>query len=45
MLRLVAPISHALLERRSPYRDTPGTYADPWGAVRAEWGEPGPDAG
>jgi nucleoside-diphosphate-sugar epimerase len=45
LLRLVAPIIHARLERGSPYRDAPGTYADVWGGVRAAWGDPSPDAG
>ena len=43
--RLLAPILHAVLERRSPYRDAPGRYADVWGGVRAAWGDPSPDAG
>lgn len=44
LLRLVAPVLHAFLERRAPYRRTPGTYADPWAAVAAKWGDPSPDA-
>lgn len=39
LLRLVAPILHAVLERRSPYRDAPGQYADVWAGVRAKWGD------
>lgn len=39
LLRLVAPIMHAVLERRSPYRDAPGRYADVWAGVRARWGD------
>ncbi len=45
VLRLVAPIIHARLERGSPYRGAPGRYADVWGGVRAAWGDPSPDAG
>lgn len=45
LLRLVAPILHAVLERRSPYREMPGSYADVWGGVRAAWGDPSPAAG
>lgn len=43
LLRLVAPVLHAVLERRSPYRDHPGRYADPWRAIGARWGDPAPD--
>ncbi len=39
LLRLVAPVMRAVLERRSPYRDAPGPYADVWGGVRAKWGD------
>jgi nucleoside-diphosphate-sugar epimerase len=39
LLRMVAPILHAVLERRSPYRDAPGRYADVWAGVRAKWGD------
>lgn len=45
VLRLVAPLLHAVLERRSPYRFVPGRYADVWGGVRARWGDPSPEAG
>ncbi len=43
LLRLAAPVLHEVLRRRSPYRHTPGPFADPMGAIRARWGEPGPD--
>jgi D-erythronate 2-dehydrogenase len=42
-MRLVAPFARHFLKRRAPYRDAPGRYADPWGAIRAEFGEPGID--
>lgn len=38
LLRLVAPLAHEFLKRRSPYYNQPGSYADPWGAVRRKWG-------
>jgi nucleoside-diphosphate-sugar epimerase len=41
--RLIAPLAHEFLRRRSPYYCRPGTYADPWGAIRSKWGEPEPD--
>jgi hypothetical protein len=28
-------------KRQSAYRNWPGKYADPWGALRARLGEPG----
>jgi nucleoside-diphosphate-sugar epimerase len=40
--RLIAPLAHAFLKRRSAYWKTPGQYADPWGAIRAKLGEPAP---
>ncbi|OBA90444.1 oxidoreductase, partial [Mycobacteriaceae bacterium 1482268.1] len=40
LVRPVAPLARAFLARRSPYRNTPGKYADPWGAIRARLGEP-----
>lgn len=39
-LRTIAPLARTFLERRSPYRDRPGRYADPWEAVRRKWGWP-----
>ncbi|MGA9490700.1 MAG: NAD(P)-dependent oxidoreductase [Mycobacterium sp.] len=35
--RLIAPLAHALLKRRSPYYRYPGRYADPWGVIDAKW--------
>jgi D-erythronate 2-dehydrogenase len=40
---LVAPVARQYLKRRAAYRNAPGRYADPWGAIRAKLGEPGPD--
>jgi nucleoside-diphosphate-sugar epimerase len=42
-MRLVGPLVRQLLKRRAAYRNAPGRYADPWGAIRAQLGEPGPD--
>jgi nucleoside-diphosphate-sugar epimerase len=42
-LRLVAPLTHEFLKRRSPYYRRPGRYADPWDAIRRKWGDPKPD--
>ena len=39
-MRLVSPIARQFLKRRAAYRNSPGRYADPWGAIRAEFGEP-----
>lgn len=38
--RLGAPVMHALLKHRSPYRRHPGRYADPWGVIDAKWPDP-----
>lgn len=38
--RLIAPMVRLFMARRSPYRNAPGRYADPWGAIRAKLGEP-----
>jgi len=35
--RVIAPLAHAVLKRRSPYRHHPGRYADPWGVIDAKW--------
>lgn len=43
LLRLLAPVLHEFLVRRSAYRNSPGRYADPWAAVAAKWGDPAPD--
>ena len=42
-MRLVAPIARLVLKRRAAYRNAPGRYADPWGAIRMRLGEPRPD--
>lgn len=39
-LRLVAPLARVFLARRAAYRNTPGTYADLWGAVASRLGDP-----
>ena len=41
--RVIAPLIGMYLRRQSAYRNAPGRYADPWGAIRGKWGEPGPD--
>jgi nucleoside-diphosphate-sugar epimerase len=41
--RAVAPLIGFFLRRQSAYRNAPGKYADPWGAIRGKWGDPGPD--
>jgi nucleoside-diphosphate-sugar epimerase len=38
--RLIAPVVRLFMARRSPYRNAPGQYADPWGAIRSKLGEP-----
>ncbi|GBE67578.1 oxidoreductase [Mycobacterium sp. MFM001] len=42
-MRVVVPFARALLRRRAAYRDSPGRYADPWGAIRSRFGDPAPD--
>ncbi|WP_197382067.1 NAD-dependent epimerase/dehydratase family protein [Mycolicibacterium mengxianglii] len=44
VMRLAAPIAHQILKRRAAYYKAPGSYADPWGAVTAKWGDPSPHA-
>lgn len=39
-LRVISPLAHLFLTRRSPYYRQPGRYADPWEAVRRKWGDP-----
>ena len=43
--RLGAPLTRALLKRRSPYFRYPGRYADPWGVIEAKWNDPRSDGG
>ena len=38
--RLVTPLVREVMKRRSAYWNAPGTYADPWGAIRAKLGDP-----
>ncbi len=42
-MRLVSPVARHFLKRRAAYRNAPGRYADPWGAIRTELGDPRPD--
>jgi D-erythronate 2-dehydrogenase len=42
-LRLARPLVKQFLKRPAAYRDVPGQYADPWGAIRAKLGEPRAD--
>jgi D-erythronate 2-dehydrogenase len=42
-MRVVSPIARQFLKRRGANRNSPGSHADPWGAIRAEFGEPRPD--
>lgn len=39
-LRLVAPLAAVFMKRNDAFRGQPGRYTDPWGAIRARWGEP-----
>ena len=41
LLRLLVPAAKVYTKRQSAYRNSPGRYADPWGAMRARLGEPG----
>ncbi|BBY84723.1 NAD-dependent epimerase/dehydratase family protein [Mycolicibacterium tokaiense] len=43
LIRLAAPIAHQILTRRSAYHGVAGSYADPWGAITAKWGDPRPE--
>jgi D-erythronate 2-dehydrogenase len=43
-MSLIGPVVRQVLKRQAAYRNTPGSYADPWGAIRSRLGEPGPDA-
>lgn len=38
--RLIVPIAREVMKRRSAYWKAPGRYADPWGAIRANLGDP-----
>jgi len=39
-LRVAAPLARAFMKRNDAFRGSPGRYTDPWGAIRARWGEP-----
>ncbi|MGW0160764.1 NAD-dependent epimerase/dehydratase family protein [Mycobacterium sp. NPDC003323] len=41
--RLIAPLARAFVARQGAYRNSPGRYADPWGALSARLGDTGPD--
>lgn len=43
-MRLISPLARRFLKSRAAYRNTPGRYADPWGAIAARLGDPRPDA-
>ncbi|MCV7224281.1 NAD-dependent epimerase/dehydratase family protein [Mycolicibacterium elephantis] len=38
--RLIAPLAREVMKRRGAYWKQPGQYADPWGAIRRELGDP-----
>lgn len=42
-MRLISPLARRYLKGHAAYRDSPGRYADPWGAIRARLGDPRPD--
>lgn len=41
LLRPLVPVVKVYTKRQSAYRNSPGKYADPWGAMRDRLGEPG----
>jgi len=43
--RALAPLARLYIARQGAYRNAPGRYADPWGAIRSRLGEPGLDQG
>jgi hypothetical protein len=43
-MSIVGPFIRPFLKRQAAYRDAPGRYADPWGAIRSRLGEPRPDS-
>lgn len=43
LFRLLDPAVRLYTKRQAAYRNSPGKYADPWGAMRARLGEPGLD--
>jgi hypothetical protein len=44
LFRLLVPVAKVYTKRQAAYRNSPGPYADPWGAMRARLGETGLDA-
>ncbi|WP_046320778.1 NAD(P)-dependent oxidoreductase [Mycobacterium sp. UM_Kg1] len=42
LLGLLAPLARVVLRRRSPYRRTGQTFADPWRAITDKWSDPRP---
>ena len=43
-LKAASPAVRTYLRARSPYRHQAGQFADPWGAIRRNWGDPSPDS-
>lgn len=41
-MRLISPLARRFLKSRAAYRDIPGCYADPWGAILTRLGDPRP---
>ncbi len=42
-MRVIAPVVHELMSRRSPYRGRGVQHAHPWEAIERRWGSYGPD--
>lgn len=42
-MRMLSPLVRQFLKTQAAHRNTPGRYADPWGAIRTRFGEPRPD--
>ena len=38
-MRLASPLVRAMVKRQAAYRNWPGTFADPWAAMRMRYGE------
>jgi nucleoside-diphosphate-sugar epimerase len=45
LLRVAAPLTREIFQRRAAYYRGGRTYADPWAAIRDKWGDPRPDWG
>jgi D-erythronate 2-dehydrogenase len=43
LVRFIAPLARAYVKRHDAYRNSEGSHAHPWGAIRVTLGEPGPD--